>query len=223
MTTEQTYQRRLARGRRYWNFAERLRPATRAIERLQLEQWAIAVRTLELRAGETVLDLGCGAGNAFDALRAAVGETGRVVGIDTSPRMLAAARSRVADRGWDNVDVRAVDASRANLEPAGYDAAVAAWSLSTVPDLAAAVDQLHATLRPGGRVFVGDMHFGRSTRWLRAVYRAVTAANGDDVTAALRRRFASVEPVVDDRGRTLVPSAGRSWPPLAFVIARKAR
>jgi 2-polyprenyl-3-methyl-5-hydroxy-6-metoxy-1,4-benzoquinol methylase len=95
--------------------------------------------------------------------------------------------------------------------------------LSTVPDPAAAVDQLHAALRPGGRIFVGDMHFGRSTRWLRAVYRAVTAANGKDVIAALRRRFASVETIVEDRGRTMVPSAGRSWPPLAFVIARKAR
>jgi ubiquinone/menaquinone biosynthesis C-methylase UbiE len=84
----------------------------------------------------------------------------------------------------------------------GYDAVVAATSLSTLPSLDAALDRVHAALRDGGRLLVLDMHFGPhpAARLLRAGYRLVVGGNGDDVLAALRRRFGAVEPVVGDDG-----------------------
>lgn len=90
-------------------------------------------------------------------------------------------------------------------------------------DVAAAVDQLHAALRPGGRVFVGDMHFGPhlGTRLLRQLYRGIMGGNGDDVHAALRSRFSTIELAVGADGRTPIPPEGRSWPPIAFLLARK--
>ena len=55
-----------------------------------------AVARLALQPGETVVDLGCGTGLSLPLLRAAVGATGHVVGIEQSPDMLARARRRVA-------------------------------------------------------------------------------------------------------------------------------
>lgn len=215
--------RRLAHGRRFWDLGTRLPQITSRVRTLQEPQWVLVTDTLGLSVGETVLDVGCGAGHALPALRAAVGVTGRVVALDYSPRALALASSVVAEHGWNNVELRLGDASATFLETATYDAAVASFSLSTVPDLDAAVARLYAALRPGGRVFVGDMHFGPhpGTRLLRRLYRGITGGNGDDVVAALRRQFDAVEPVVDKAGRALILPAGASWPPLAFVLTRK--
>jgi ubiquinone/menaquinone biosynthesis C-methylase UbiE len=219
------YRRRLGRGRRLWDLAARGHKAETAMGRAQRAQWSLAVEALALMPGEIVLDLGCGAGGAFAAPGQAVGSDGRVVGTDYSPRMLAQARATLAAHGWDNVEVRHGDASADPLGSGVYDAAIAAYSLSTVPDLHAAIEHLYAALCPGGRAFVGDVHFGwhPAARLLRRLYRMITAGNGDDIVAALCARFDSVEPVTRDDGRALSPQPGKSWPPITYVIARKAR
>ena len=78
-----------------------------------------AVSQLRLQPGEVVADVGCGTGLSFAAIQAAIGPTGRLVGIEPSPEMLAAARARVADAGWDNVTLLEAAAEDAVLpEPA---------------------------------------------------------------------------------------------------------
>lgn len=62
-----------------------------------------AVASMELSAGDTVVDMGTGTGANLPYLRQAVGPDGTVVGIDVSRGMLAKARDRVARHGWDNV------------------------------------------------------------------------------------------------------------------------
>ncbi len=61
-----------------------------------------AVELLNLLPDETVVDVACGSGKNLALLRAAVGESGRVVGVDWSPNMLAAAHERVLRAGWSN-------------------------------------------------------------------------------------------------------------------------
>jgi SAM-dependent methyltransferase/anti-sigma regulatory factor (Ser/Thr protein kinase) len=61
------------------------------------------VERLPLRPGDVVLDVGCGTGVCFPLLRQRIGTSGTIVGIDASAAMLALARERVADRGWNNV------------------------------------------------------------------------------------------------------------------------
>lgn len=210
-----------SRARRAWDAGAVVHGRGSPIESWQADIWTHAVDSLELRPGTVVLDLGCGTGNGFPALRAAVGETGRIVGIDVSPKMLARAQARIDDNGWTNIELREVDASAVDLEAGRYDAALASLSLSTVPDLAAAVDRVHTALRPGGRLFFVDTHFRPGPpRLLRLLYRLLTGANGDDVLAAARARFAAVEPVGPPEDRA--PFGDRAWPPVVAGLATKA-
>lgn len=77
---------------------------------------ADCVRRLELNAGMTVLDLGCGTGLAFESLRSAVGPSGRIIAADLSPDMLMRARARVSRQGWRNVEIVEANAETLRLE-----------------------------------------------------------------------------------------------------------
>ena len=70
--------------------------------------------------GDHVLDMGCGTGASFHALREAVGRSGRVTGIELTEDMALIARQRIRAAGWDNVEVIVGDATTTAL-PAGVD------------------------------------------------------------------------------------------------------
>lgn len=115
-----------------------------------------AVELLDLQPGDVVLDVGCGTGLCFSRLREAVGESGRVIGVEQSIDMLGRAQARVADAGWANVDL--ILGSTEDVElPDRLDAALFCFThdILRVP---AAVENVVAHLRPGGRVSaVGPM------------------------------------------------------------------
>ena len=111
-----------------------------------------AVDLLGLRPGEVVFDVGCGTGLCFARLRAAVGESGRIVGIEQSIDMLEQADARVVEAGWDNVDLVLGGVEDVDL-PGDADAALFCFT-HDVLRLPAALDNVLGRLRPGGRVAV---------------------------------------------------------------------
>lgn len=117
---------------------------------------ARAVELLFLSPGQVVLDVGCGTGLSFAPLRAAVGESGRVVGIEQSVDMLEQAQTRINRSGWDNVDL--VLGSVEDVEiPRIADAALFCFT-HDVLRTPAAIENVVSHLRPGGRVAaVGPM------------------------------------------------------------------
>ena len=115
-----------------------------------------AIDRLELEPGDRVLDIGCGPGVNFEPLRNEIGEEGRVVAVDYSPEMVAKARERVDDRGWENVEVRRADATRVDFA-APFDAAIASLSMSVMPDVRRAVENVHRLLVPGAPFVVFDI------------------------------------------------------------------
>jgi SAM-dependent methyltransferase len=105
--------------------------------------------------GERVLDLGCGPGFYCAELLDEVGATGSVVGVDGSQEMLGLAARRC--EGHDNVDFQVADATSLPLEDASFDGAVCVQVLEYVPEVSAALAELHRVLRPGGRVVIWDV------------------------------------------------------------------
>jgi SAM-dependent methyltransferase len=147
---------------------------------------------LNLRAGETVLDLGSGPG--LDALLAAkhVGPTGRVIGVDMTPEMLERARATAVRAGAANVEFREGRLEALPVADASVDAVTSNCVINLVPDKAAVFREIARVLRPGGRVVVADIVLERPLP--DAVAKDVLAWCGCVSGAAPRRDyFAMVE------------------------------
>jgi ubiquinone/menaquinone biosynthesis C-methylase UbiE len=181
---------------------------------------------LAIREGDSVLDIGCGSGAHLQTLRDAVGGRGRVLGVDFSPKMVAAARQRAERHGWRNVEIALADVTRDPLGHDDFDAALATFSFSAMPDVRRAVENVHGALRPGGRLFVLDLRFvpaglAAPLVWvLDRLYRLLTGRSGEDVLVELDRVFATVEGIAES-GNPRSRSTG--WPPITLVIATKSQ
>ena len=115
------------------------------------------VRHAGLRAGETVLDLGCGAG--IDTLLAAraVGPTGRVIGLDMTEEMVARARRNAAAAAPDNVEIRHGLIEEIPLPDASVDVVVSNGVLNLSTRKSRVLAESFRVLRPGGRISVADL------------------------------------------------------------------
>lgn len=114
-----------------------------------------------LRPGETVLDLGSGAG--FDCFLAGprVGASGRVIGVDMTPDMLAKARGNLAayraSSGLDNVEFRLGEIEHLPIADASVDVVISNCVLNLSPDKPAVWREIARVLRPRGRVAISDL------------------------------------------------------------------
>lgn len=127
--------------------------------------WSIRQRTiaaLQLRPGQSVLDVGCGTGLSLPTLRAAVGDAGRVYAVDQSPHMLAHAHHRVAAAGWANVHVIEHAAQEVTL-PEPVDAMLFHYTHDILRSTAA-LRQLLACSRVGTRIAIAGVKY--FPRWL---------------------------------------------------------
>jgi len=110
-----------------------------------------------LNAGETVVDIGCGAG--FDTLIAArqVGPAGRVIAVDMTSAMLEKARAGAREAGLANIDFRDGYAETLPVDSDSVDVAISNGVINLCPDKMAAMQEIYRVLKPGGRIQIGDI------------------------------------------------------------------
>jgi arsenite methyltransferase len=108
-------------------------------------------------AGETVVDIGCGAG--MDLLLAArrVGPGGHAIGIDMTEAMRDRTRGSAAAAGLKNVEVRQADATALPFTDASIDVVISNGVLNLVPEKEKAFAEIYRVLRPGGRLQLADI------------------------------------------------------------------
>jgi SAM-dependent methyltransferase len=115
------------------------------------------VRHAALRTGESVLDLGCGAGIDTLLAAAAVGPSGRVVGLDMTPEMVARARQNCVASGFDHVEIRAGLIEEIPLPDGSMDVAISNGVLNLSTRKSRVLAETMRVLRPGGRVSITDL------------------------------------------------------------------
>ena len=114
-----------------------------------------AVTRLDLKAGDRVLEVGCGTGRNLPYLSQAVGPDGYVYGIDISEGMLAKAREACDKNGWTNVTLIRSDAAEYEL-PEAVDGAIFSLSYCTMRRRKQALRYAWQQLKPGGRLVMLD-------------------------------------------------------------------
>ena len=129
----------------------------------------------KLSSGEKILDVGCGTGPSLIAAAHAVGETGRVTGIDVSPPLLA----RAAERIPANVDLINDDAGTHAFEEAAFDVVLANFGIMFFDDNAVAFSNLRKAVRPGGRLAATVWGLPTDNPWFSVPRRIVDQTVAD--------------------------------------------
>lgn len=123
--------------------------------RIVLTQRKRAMDVLDLQEGQAVLEVGCGTGENFSYLHKKVGESGKIIGIEYSEKMLDIARKKIAKMGYQNIELHRVDAAQFR-PPHGINAALFADVLFVIPDFRLALENAISAIESEGKVSILD-------------------------------------------------------------------
>ena len=116
--------------------------------------------------GESVIDLGCGGGATTLAIADAVAPSGKVMGLDISPDLIAAAQERADKSGAGNIAFTCADAATVQLPDAPYDRLFSRFGSMFFEDPVGAFTNLHSLVRKGGRIDLAVWGPPRDNLWM---------------------------------------------------------
>ncbi|MFN8299296.1 MAG: arsenite methyltransferase [Chitinophagales bacterium] len=110
-----------------------------------------------IKEGDTVIDLGSGAGNDCFVARAETGASGKVIGIDFTPAMIEKARANAEKLGFNNVEFRQGDIEHMPVTANTANVVVSNCVLNLVPNKANVFAEIHRVMKPGGHFSISDV------------------------------------------------------------------
>ena len=128
-----------------------------------------AVRDLNVKPGEKILEVGVGTGLALPLYPSHC----RVVAIDFSAGMLEKARARAQEYRLQHVELHRMDAARMDFPDDSFDTVMAAYVVTAVPDYRGVVSEMIRVCRPGGRIIMLN-HFSNGNKLIAAVEKAIS-------------------------------------------------
>ena len=165
-----------------------------------------------IKEGETVLDLGSGAG--FDCFLAAqkTGSAGKVIGVDMTPEMISKARKNADKGGYKNVEFRLGEIENLPVESDSVDCVISNCVINLAPDKGKVFGEAFRVLKPGGSAFISDIVLLKELPY--AVKESVEAYIGclsgamlkEDYLAAIRAAGFSTVNVIEEN-----PAIAKSW------------
>ena len=111
----------------------------------------------QIKEGDTVIDLGSGAGNDCFVARHETGSTGKVIGIDFTPEMIKKARTNAEKLGFNNVEFREGDIDDMPVSNDIADVIVSNCVLNLVPNKSKVINEIFRVLKPGGHFSISDI------------------------------------------------------------------
>ncbi len=111
----------------------------------------------QIKSGDTVLDLGSGAGNDCFVARSVVGQEGKVIGVDMTEKMIIKARENVSKLGFENIEFRLGEIESLPIESDSIDVVVSNCVLNLVPDKLQAFQETFRVLKNGGHFSISDI------------------------------------------------------------------
>ncbi|MEZ4885225.1 MAG: methyltransferase domain-containing protein [Chitinophagales bacterium] len=130
-----------------------------------------AIEQLQLKEGDTVLNLPCGTGQNFEYFQKFLNGIGLIIGIDLSEGMLEKAKAKKSDNHWNNIKIFKEDATQINKEwiathfnnSLKIDAILCDLGLSGFPNWKLVIDNMLDLLKPNGRLVIMDWYISKPT------------------------------------------------------------
>jgi len=185
----------------------------------------IPVEFARIDEGETVIDLGSGAGNDAFVARTLVGERGRVIGVDMTEAMVEKARENARRLGFENVEFVVGEIEDLPIDSGAADLVISNCVLNLVPDKARAFAEVFRVLRWGGRFSISDVVTtgawdGAGKRAAEEYVGCVAGASDKDDYLATVRAAGFVNVAVVKERRIEVPKDVSSQPTDGAASAR---